>query len=87
MPARFLRDRGGNMQRMETLARLRNAPRTVAKAQRRLWLIQILTWPTLVLSGVTVLAAVAVHWHGVRTAATVLEAWQGSARMAAAEQP
>ena len=43
---------------METLPRLRNAPRKVARAQRRLWLIQILTWPTLVLSGVTVMTAV-----------------------------
>jgi hypothetical protein len=50
------------MQRMKVLARLRNAPRTVAKAQRRLWLIQLLPWPTLILSGVTVLVAV-VLWR------------------------
>lgn len=47
---------------METLARLRNAERKVVGAQRRLWLIQILTWPALVLTGVTVLAAV-VLWR------------------------
>jgi hypothetical protein len=48
---------------METLARPRNALRRVAGFQRRLWLVQTLMWPVLVLSGVTVLAAVALWWR------------------------
>lgn len=45
---------------METLTRLRTAERKVVKMQRRLWLAQMLMWPTLILTGVTAVAAVVV---------------------------
>jgi hypothetical protein len=43
---------------METLTRLRTAQRKVVKLQRRLWLAEMLLWPTLVLTGVAVAGAV-----------------------------
>ncbi|BBZ28829.1 hypothetical protein MMAD_31240 [Mycolicibacterium madagascariense] len=47
---------------MQTLERLGNAGSKVVKVQRRLWLIEMLTWPTLILAGVTVTVA-AVLWR------------------------
>jgi hypothetical protein len=38
---------------METLAGLREVQRKAVRVQRRLWLIQVLMWPTLVLAAVT----------------------------------
>lgn len=43
---------------METLTRVRNAQRKVVRMQRRLWLAQLLMWPTLVLTGVAIVAGV-----------------------------
>ncbi|MCV7281612.1 hypothetical protein H7J88_18425 [Mycolicibacterium flavescens] len=48
---------------MNTLARARNAQKRIFKAQRRLWLLQALAWPTLVLTGVGALAAVVVRYR------------------------
>ena len=47
---------------MQTLERLGNAGSKVVKVQRRLWLIEMLTWPTLILAALTVMAA-AVLWR------------------------
>ena len=48
---------------MESLTRLRDAPRTVARAQRRIWLAQALAGPVLVLSGVVALGVVTLWWR------------------------
>jgi hypothetical protein len=42
---------------MTLLTRLRRTERTILKAQRRLWLLQIALWPTLVLTVISMLAA------------------------------
>jgi mannose/fructose/N-acetylgalactosamine-specific phosphotransferase system component IIC len=43
---------------MTSLTRVRNAQRKVVKVQQRLWLAEMLLWPTLVLTGVAVVGAV-----------------------------
>lgn len=49
---------------MESLTRLRDARRTVARTQRRIWLAQALAGPALVLFGVVALGAVTLWWRG-----------------------
>jgi hypothetical protein len=48
---------------MESLTRLRAARRTVTRTQRRIWLVQALAWPTLVLTGALTLCTVALWWR------------------------
>ena len=48
---------------MESLTLLRDAPRTVARTQRRIWLAQALAGPVLVLSGVVALGVVTLWWR------------------------
>ncbi|MCK0177194.1 MULTISPECIES: hypothetical protein [Mycobacteriaceae] len=44
---------------MDTLAKIGRAERRIVKVQRRLWLAQLLMWPTVLLTGAGVVAAVA----------------------------
>lgn len=44
---------------MDTLARIGRAERRIVKVQRRLWLAQLLMWPTVLLTGAGVVAVVA----------------------------
>ncbi|MBO0678464.1 hypothetical protein JRC04_13425 [Mycolicibacterium sp. S2-37] len=44
---------------MDTLAKVGRAERRIVKVQRRLWLAQLLMWPTVLLTGAGVLAVVA----------------------------
>jgi hypothetical protein len=53
----------GNKRPMESLTRLRDARRTVARTQRRIWLAQALAGPALVLFGVVALGAVTLWWR------------------------
>ena len=53
----------GNTRRMDSLTRLRDARRTVARTQRRIWLAQALAGPALVLFGVVTLGAVTLWWR------------------------
>ena len=53
----------GNTPRMESLSRLRDARRTVARTQRRIWLAQALAGPVLVLFGMVALGAVTLWWR------------------------
>lgn len=53
----------GNTRRMESLTRLRDARRTVARTQRRIWLAQALAGPVLVLFGVVALGTVTLWWR------------------------
>jgi hypothetical protein len=46
---------------MKTLTRARHAQKRIVKAQRRLWLLQMSMWPTLVLVGVGAAAALAIQ--------------------------
>lgn len=48
---------------MESLTRLRDARRTVARTQRRIWVAQALAGPALVLFGVVALGAVTLWWR------------------------
>jgi hypothetical protein len=43
---------------MDTLTKLGRAERRIVKVQRRLWLAQLLMWPTVLLTGAGVLTAV-----------------------------
>lgn len=43
---------------MDTVTRLRHTRQRLMKVQRRLWLAQIAMWPTLVITGVAVVAGV-----------------------------
>ncbi|UMB69447.1 hypothetical protein [Mycobacterium paraterrae] len=43
---------------MENLARVRHASRQVARAQRRIWLLQTLFWPVVALCGIAVVVVV-----------------------------
>jgi hypothetical protein len=44
---------------VDKLTRLRHAEQRIVRAQRRVWLVQILTWPVLITAGVFVLGGVA----------------------------
>jgi hypothetical protein len=43
----------GIPERMDKLARLRHAQRRIVKVQRRLWLAEVLMWPTVIAAGVS----------------------------------
>lgn len=43
---------------MNNLARLRHAEQRITKVQRRIWLAQLLTWPTIVVAAVLTLLAI-----------------------------
>ncbi|KUI28800.1 hypothetical protein [Mycobacterium sp. GA-2829] len=43
---------------METVTRVRHAQQRLLKVQRRLWLAQLAMWPTLIVTGVAVVAGV-----------------------------
>lgn len=47
----------GINKRMDKLARLRHAEKRIAKYQRRVWLAQVLMWPTIILGAVVAVAA------------------------------
>ncbi|AQT82048.1 hypothetical protein B1R94_26565 [Mycolicibacterium litorale] len=42
---------------MDNLARLRHAEQRITKVQRRIWLAQLLTWPTIIAAAVVSVAA------------------------------
>lgn len=44
---------------MDTLAKIGRAERRIVKVQRRVWLAQLLMWPTVLLTGTVVVGAVA----------------------------
>jgi hypothetical protein len=46
---------------MKTLTRARHAQKRIVKAQRRLWILQLSMWPTLVLVGLGAITALAVQ--------------------------
>jgi hypothetical protein len=46
---------------MKTLTRARHAQKRIVKAQRRLWLLQMTMWPTLVLVGLGAVTALALQ--------------------------
>jgi hypothetical protein len=43
---------------MDKLTRLRHAQQRIVKAQRRVWLVQVLTWPALIAAGALSLGGV-----------------------------
>lgn len=59
---------------MNTLARARHTQKRILKAQRRLWLLQALAWPTVVLTGVGALAAVVVRYRNRADGSTAVAA-------------
>jgi hypothetical protein len=40
---------------MDKLTRLRHAQQRIVRAQRRVWLVQVMTWPALIAAGVLAL--------------------------------
>jgi len=44
---------------MDTLTRIGRAERRIVKVQRRIWLAQLLMWPTVLLTGAGIVAAAA----------------------------
>jgi hypothetical protein len=51
MPAVSIQLVVGIPERMEKLARVRHAQRRIIKVQRRLWLAEVLMWPTVIVAG------------------------------------
>jgi nitrate reductase NapE component len=49
---------------VDTLTRLRHAQKRISKAQRRIWLLQVALWPTVVVAGIGAVAAFAVWFRG-----------------------
>jgi hypothetical protein len=52
MPPGFIQLVVGIPDRMDKLSRLRHAQRRIVKVQRRLWLAEVLVWPTVIAAGV-----------------------------------
>jgi hypothetical protein len=46
---------------VNTLARARRAQQRILRTQRRLWLLQVALWPTVVLAGIGAAAAIAMR--------------------------
>jgi hypothetical protein len=56
---------------MDNLVRLRQAPRRIARVQRRIWLLQAAFWAAVALSIVTAIAIARLTWRRRHDAAVV----------------